>query len=202
MIDGKTLITVVRHGQTEWNELGRYQGMMDSRLTAEGITQAHRLADHLRTLSFSRLYSSDLGRAVQTAEIIADVLQIDITLDSRLRERNMGLFQGLTPREAELKYPDAFAQHKTGNPDYPVPQGECLRQTFGRTSACLDELVEKHLEESLVLVTHGGILDMIIRKVLDIPLERPRRFSLKNCSINCFSITDGIWKLESWGETR
>jgi 2,3-bisphosphoglycerate-dependent phosphoglycerate mutase len=197
----RTAITVVRHGETEWNKLGLHQGFLDSPLTGLGIEQAQNVAVALRKFGFSSLYSSDLGRALQTAEIINRELNQNIIVDQRLRERNLGGLQGLTLAEFQEIYPEDFLKYSTRDPGYILPQGESIRQCYERSIACFEELAERHKNQNILIVTHGGILANIFRRVLEIPLDKKRCFSLKNCSINRFLVMDDEWKLESWGES-
>src|SRR5437762_12807356 len=99
------ILIAVRHGETEWNVQRREMGQLESSLTQRGIQQAEAIGRRLSGISFHALYSSDLGRAVQTAEIIAAVCQKDVRLDSGLRERHMGILQGLTWEEIRTKFP-------------------------------------------------------------------------------------------------
>ncbi len=174
------------------------QGHLDSPLTATGIAQAQALARSLKGQHFSALYSSDLGRAYQTAQYIAEVISLEILVDFRLREKKLGIFQGFTRQELEEKYPQAFKNYQN-SPDYVVPEGESTRQFFDRCIICCNEIARQHPEQRVLIVTHGGVLNQFFRYVLDIPLEAPRKFSIFNTSLNVFSYQNGTWTLESWG---
>ena len=121
------VLIAVRHGETgetEWNLQRREMGQLDSRLTVRGIQQAEAIGRRLSGIKFAELYSSDLGRAVQTAEIIAAMCQKQVLLDSGLRERHMGLFQGLTWEEMREQYPrERETYERTGFYDA-IPEGE------------------------------------------------------------------------------
>ncbi|OQW95963.1 MAG: hypothetical protein BWK79_00525 [Beggiatoa sp. IS2] len=193
-----TQIFLTRHGETQWNSERRMQGHLDSPLTAVGIAQARALANNLKDYHFSALYSSDLVRAYQTAQYIAETTSLEILVDSRLRERNLGLFQGLTTQELAEKSPQAFQSYQN-NPDFVVPEGESARQFFSRCVICLNEIARKHPREQVLVVAHGGVLNQFFRYVLNIPLEIPRKFSIFNTSLNIFSYQSESWMLESWG---
>ncbi|MCZ6547912.1 MAG: histidine phosphatase family protein [Deltaproteobacteria bacterium] len=193
-------LIVVRHGETEWNLEGRRQGHLDSPLTAMGRAQGEALAQRLAKYKFSSLYSSDLGRAYQTAKLISESTGHTIVVDQRLRERNLGIFQGLKGDEIHKAYPEELLLHKTGGPDYIIPQGESARQQAQRNISCLEEFAKKHTGEVIVIVTHGGVLNALFRHILSIPLEAPRRFEFMNASINIFSCGKGNWMLQTWGE--
>ena len=193
-------VIVVRHGESEWNREGRQQGHLDSGLSARGKAQAEAIAHRLAERSFAALYSSDLGRAHQTAKIIADVTGHTAILDARLRERNLGIFEGLTWPEIEQRYPEDCRSFRTGDPDYVIPNGESARRRFCRTVGCLEEIAGNHAGEVIVIVAHGGVLSGLFRKALGIPLEAPRRFRLWNAGLNTFFFEDGSWTLGSWGD--
>jgi Fructose-2,6-bisphosphatase len=202
-IRAKTLLTsftVVRHGETEWNKTGLHQGVLDSPLTEKGIAQAHNVACSLQKHNFQMLYSSDLGRAATTARIIAATLNLDIVFDQRLRERNLGCLGGLTLEQFKEQYPEDCDQYLAGDPDYIIPGGESVRQSYERSIACFEELAVRHSNESILIITHEFILDYLFRHTFDIPLQQKRRFVLKNCSINRFLKFEDDWKLETWGE--
>lgn len=195
-----TVLFAVRHGETQWNLAKKMQGHLDSPLTERGLQQAHALANGLVDRGIEVIYSSDLGRALQTATIIADSLGLAIYQEQRLRERHLGMMQGLTkPRFAE-RYPEDAAAFSAGDPDFVIPGGESLRQQHGRCVCCAEALAERHLGQRVLVVAHGGVLNSFIYRALRIPLYEPRRFSLFNAGINSFSISNGEWRLESWGE--
>ena len=109
-------LIAIRHGETEWNAQGREMGQLDSALTERGIQQARLVAGRLNQAVFHALYSSDLGRAIQTAEIIAAKCQKQVQLDAGLRERHMGIFQGLTLAEMRERFPKERAEFERGDP--------------------------------------------------------------------------------------
>ncbi|MBI4523293.1 MAG: histidine phosphatase family protein [Deltaproteobacteria bacterium] len=197
----RTDLIVVRHGQTTWNIEKRWQGHFDSPLTPQGERQAHLLAARLKHRRFSALYSSDLGRAYQTARIISDATGHSVVADARLRERNLGIFQALTDEEIRTAYPEEYERHRLRDPDYIVPGGESLRQQVERNISFLDQLAKNHSGQCIVVVTHGGVLNGLFRHALFIPLEAPRRFGFPNSSLNIFTYGDGEWMLQTWGDT-
>ena len=195
-----THLLVIRHGETEWNRQGRFQGHLNSALNAEGLAQAAALGERLAAERFDLLLSSDLGRALQTASAIAMRTGHEIVVEPRLRERRMGIFQGLTPAEAQARYPGDYARFRSHDPDYVIPGGESLRQLFQRSIACFAELAVRHEGRTLAMVTHGGVLAMLYRHAMAMPLEAPRDFSLHNTGVNRFHHRRGAWQLQSWGD--
>ena len=197
----RTQFIVVRHGQTQWNYRGVRQGHLDSDLTERGIAQANALAIRLGREHFTRLYSSDLGRALRTAQIIAALTGHEIVTDARLRERNLGIFQGLNGDEIRARYPEEHRRHRSVGPDYVIPGGESVRQQVARNVAYLTELGRKHSGETVVVVTHGGVLSGLFRHTFSIPFDAPRRFEFTNAGLNVFSYREGDWFLQTWGDT-
>jgi len=195
-----THLIAVRHGETEWNTDGRHQGQLDSPLTIRGVRQAECLADGLADRRIDVLCSSDLGRALHTAEIIAKKLSLEIHTDPRVRERHHGIVQGLTRKEFADRYPDEAPRFFTHDPDYVLPGGESVRQLYDRSVQCAEDLVLRYPGKNVLIVGHGGVMSCYFRKATSIPLGEPRRFSLFNAAINAFSISDGRWHLETWGE--
>ena len=195
-----TRFIIVRHGETEWNIQGIRQGHLDSPLTTKGLAQARALAERFRPDSYEAVYSSDLGRAFETAKTIANRTGHEVFVDSRLRERNLGVFQGLTSEAIRENYPEEYAIHRNNGADYVIPEGESFREQVARNVACLEELARKHVGASLLVVTHGGVLSGLFRYALSIPLDAPRRFIFKNACVNVFSYHEDHWMLETWGD--
>ena len=195
-----THLIAIRHGETEWNSQGRFQGHLNSVLNQEGRAQAEALGERLAKERFDLLLSSDLGRALQTASAIAMRTGHEIVVEPRLRERRMGIFQGLTPAETQARYPEEYARFRTHDPDYVIPEGESTRQLFERTVACFTELAERHAGLTLATVTHGGVLAMLYRHARAMPLEAPRDFPLHNTGVNRFRHRLGAWQLQTWGD--
>src|SRR5262245_16138568 len=198
----RTQVIIVRHGQTEWNLKLIRQGHLDSRLTETGLAQAKALADRLARETFTALYSSDLGRAVQTARTIAEATGHKIVTDPRLLERHLGIFQGLNGDQLREKYPEEYRLHRTVGPSYVIPGGESVEQQVARNVDFLNEIAEKHLGETIVVVTHGGVLSGFFRHALSIPLEAPRRFEFMNAGLNVFGYEAGHWMLRDRGAGR
>jgi probable phosphoglycerate mutase len=196
----RTQIIIVRHGQTQWNLKLVRQGHLDSPLTDRGIAQAQALAQRLAQEKFTALYSSDLGRAVQTAQIIAHATGHVVITDERLRERHLGIFQGLSGDEIRNRFPEEYRFHRTVGPTYVIPGGESVEQQVVRNMAYLNELGEKHIRETIVVVTHGGVLSGLFRHTFSIPYNAPRRFDFTNAGLNVFAYEQGNWFLQTWGD--
>ncbi|MDQ3042179.1 MAG: histidine phosphatase family protein [Acidobacteriota bacterium] len=198
-----TKLIIIRHGETVWNVEGKKQGQFDSPLTLLGIEQAKALARRLTEEPFTALYASDLGRAYKTAEYIAARANHEIFPEPGLRERNFGIFQGLTDEQIKNKYPAEYHSHLADTVNYRIPEGESLRQFYERGTACLENLTARHAGEIIAVVTHGGIIDGWFRYIFDLPLGTVRRAKLWNASINCIVHENaGGWTLHTWGDVN
>jgi broad specificity phosphatase PhoE len=200
MPDSITKLIAVRHGETEWNVQARDQGQLDSSLTPTGIAQAHALAQRLRHCEFQHFYSSDLGRAVQTAQIIAAATGIAFKLDAGLRERHSGVFQGLTRAEMAAKLPAQFAEYERLGHRYEIPDGESGLQRTERSVRVLTALAARHPGETVLAVTHGAFLLGFFEHVLGIEPGNPWRFRRLNAAFNSFEYAGGRWTLETWND--
>jgi probable phosphoglycerate mutase len=192
-------LILLRHGETEWNIEARYQGQLDSALTATGRAQAAALASRLVPHGVAVLYSSDLGRAQETARVIADATGLKVIPDSRLRERHLGIFQGLLKSEIREMFSDEYRRFKA-DADYVIPGGESARQCSTRIIGCLEEIARRHVGQKIAIVAHGGTVSSLLRHTLATPLEAPRRFERLNASWNVFLFEDGKWSLQTWGD--
>jgi len=203
MIKGVTKVIAVRHGECTWNREGREMGWKDSPLTPEGIAQAQVLATRLQKIGFDALYSSDLGRAQATAQYIADKSGAKIETDIRLRERNMGIFQGLTIAEMRRKYADIRREYEQRSSSYIIPMGESADQRQQRALECFEEFAGKHIGKTIVIVTHGGVLGGILQHILRVSHETASSFRkpMAYASLNVFEHESGRWFLVTWNDT-
>ncbi|MDA0746549.1 MAG: histidine phosphatase family protein [bacterium] len=195
-----TEVLVVRHGETAWNAEGRIQGHRPVGLNERGKAQAAATADRLASERFDILYSSDLERAMETARAIAGRTGHEIFPDVRLREWNLGVLEGLSSADAEVRYPEAYRAYRVEQPDVVIPGGESLQQRYERSVAGVVDLAARHAGERIVIVTHGGVLDDLYRRTKHIPLDAPRDFKIYNSSLNTFHIHGETWTLIRWGE--
>lgn len=196
-----TRICLVRHGETEWNAERRIQGQIDIELNETGRRQAVAAGRWLKEAGIMALYSSDLKRAWTTAQAIGAELGLVPTATPEMRERRYGVFEGLTYDEAKANHPAGYAAFEGRNADYDFENGESLLAMFVRVTGKLKELAGRHPGETIAVVLHGGVLDIINRFVRGNSLETPRDFLIPNAGINWISEAGGIWHLETWGET-
>jgi probable phosphoglycerate mutase len=197
-----TELVLIRHGETVWNAQDRFQGQQDSPLTPEGLAQAEIIGAHLAGYGLDALYSSDLGRTVATAARIAAATGRPVVQERDLRERNLGVLEGLTRAEAERDYAEVFARYMTRDPDFVLPEGESLRQLETRAAAILETLALRHAGGRVAVVSHGGTLTTFVRHVLGVPLTVRSRFALRNGSLSWLTHADAAsgWTLLSLGE--
>src|SRR5262245_17335785 len=196
--DDAMQVILVRHGETQWNVEGREIGQLDSSLTSRGLEQAERLAERLAKLNVTVVYSSDLGRARQTAEIIATACHVPVKLEPSLRERHMGIFEGLTAEEQRMRY-QAEWENFRADPDFPIPGGESGAQRTKRTIEVMNRIAERHSDDLAVAVTHSGVLRGWFEYVLKMPTGQGQRFRRDHASYNAFDY-DGQWVLATWND--
>ena len=178
------IIHIVRHGETEWNAAGRIQGHTDVGLSERGREQAGAVARRLTDVAFDAAYSSDLSRTRETAEIILRERDIPLRPVPELREYNKGVFEGLTVHEYRERYPDLYRASLVNDPDFAPTGGETIRQCQARLSGFVDWLRERHPDDSLLIVGHGGSLRSCIVALLDLPLEANWKFVMHNCALS------------------
>ncbi len=195
-----TQVILIRHGETLWNRERRMQGHRDSPLSDTGLHQARQLGERLASLSFSVLYSSDLGRAYETARCVAGVTGHVITAEPRLRERHFGIFEGMTRADMEQRDAAVHARFMTRDPDYAVPGGESPVEFMARVRAALEDIAARHAGETIAVVTHGLVLDCAYRIASGLPLHEPRPVPLVNASLNWFACENGCWSAGRWGD--
>jgi probable phosphoglycerate mutase len=196
-----TVLLFVRHGQTTWNADGRLQGHLDSALSALGRAQARALGERLLPERAHALYTSDLGRALETAQLIAATTGHTPRVEPRLRERALGVLEGLTRQEAAQRHPAVWQQYLEGPPSYVVPQGESSEGRQRRVLDALGALCRHHPGERVIVVTHGGVLDGVLRHCLLLPLDGPRTFVVRNAGLSAIEVDPaGHWRLATWGE--
>lgn len=192
-------LILIRHGETEWNREGRMQGHLDSPLTVLGRSQALAAGLYLKRLNCDGLIHSDLGRARETARLIATTSGLKGRADPRLRERCLGIMEGLTKAQFRESHPQWFHTYEARDADFVIPGGESLQQVFDRTRQCLQSLASAFDGATLAVVTHGGILDAAYRMATGCALEAPRRFPILNASLNRISY-HGEWRLDDWAD--
>ncbi len=198
----RTRFLLIRHGETVWNREERFQGHGDSPLTETGREQVRALGRRLRPLPIDRLVTSDLGRTLATASLIAEATGLSVLPDARLRERHYGVLEGLTVPEIQRDHGDVLERLRSDDPDYVIPSGESHRQTYRRHVAFLESELAGQPGKTIAVVSHGGLLDSAFRFVSGLALHRPRCFVTVNASVT--TLAHGVfygtprWVIETW----
>jgi probable phosphoglycerate mutase len=198
-----TRILAIRHGETAWNVDTRLQGHLDIPLNEVGLRQAQHLAQALlQRETIDAIYASDLSRAHTTAQAIAKALGLTVKMHPGLRERHFGAFQGRTYAEIETELPEHAWHWRKRTPDWTPPEGgESLITLRERIVATVDELAAQHPGQQVVMVAHGGVLDILYRAATHLELQAPRTWQLTNTSVNRLLWTPQGLSLVGWGDT-
>lgn len=196
-----TRILAVRHGETTWNRDTRVQGHTDIGLSEKGRWQADRLAQALRDEPISAFYASDLSRALDTATAAARVHGKAVETHTGLRERAFGRFEGLTWAEIESLHPQEAQAWRKRVPEFAPPGGESLLQLRERVLAAVHAIAARHPGEQLMLVAHGGVLDILYRAATRLELQAPRTWDLSNTAVNRLLWTPQGLSLVGWADT-
>jgi len=200
-----TTLCLIRHGETAWNAERRLQGHTDIPLNAKGAVQARQMAQALKNikLSFDFLYTSDLKRAADTAHAVVELFGVEPQVDSALRERHFGALQGLSIGEAPLLQPEVWQAHITRDLEHDLGGGESIQQFALRVHNVLNKIRECHAGKTILLVSHGGTLDMMYRIASKQDLSAERIASVPNASLNWITHSKANgWEVKQWADTR
>ena len=195
-----TRMCIVRHGETAWNAEHRVQGQLDVPLNAIGQAQAQATSKVLSREKFDVIYASDLSRTQQTARPTASALGMQIRIEKDLRERHYGIFERLTYAEVKVKFPEDYARFEARDPEYAFRTGESLKDFSARSIAILTRIADTHPGKSILVFTHGGVLDKLYRFVTGMPLTAPRDYGIPNAGLNRIEITAAGWQIRAWAE--
>ena len=180
----KTLY-IVRHGETDWNKMGKYQGITDIPLNENGLNQAKACGNALKDVIFDRILSSDLSRALVTAETIRGDRTTPITIDKRLRELNFGDWEAMLFSDIEERWPGLIDEMYLRPHLVKVPNGESFKDLQDRAWEGLEEFLNANdEEETLLIACHGGTIRTLLCKLLDISISHCWNFSQGNTAIN------------------
>lgn len=198
-----TEILLIRHGETDWNAERRLQGHLDIALNAEGVRQAKALGQALRDETLDAIFSSDLGRARQTAQAIAAGHGLEVQIEPGLRERCYGAFEGLRHADIEARYPREYAAWRGRELDAVLPDGvqvaETLRDFAARAVGTVVGLAVAHQLRRIAVVSHGGVLECLCREARGLDWSVPRDFDIRNASINRLHWNGNALRVLEWG---
>ena len=197
-----TRIIAIRHGETAWNVDTRIQGHLDIPLNDTGLWQARQVAHALAGEPIAAVYTSDLQRAHATAQAVATATGAPLTTDLGLRERSFGHFQGRTFAQIEAELPDDARRWRKRDPDYAPDGGESLVTLRERIARTVTALAARHVGEQVVMVAHGGVLDVLYRLATRQDIQAPRTWQLANAAINRLLWTEDGLSLVGWADTQ
>jgi broad specificity phosphatase PhoE len=196
-----TFFTMVRHGQTAANAAGILQGQINTELDTTGIMQAECAAAALAETKFDLIFSSDLQRAMHTAQIIGQKLQQPVIPMPELREWDLGNLQGRQVSELQQQYSHILEAFKYDGENFDVPGGERRSEFYARLAECLDHMASEYAGKHLLLVTHAGPMRAVFRHIVGTTRAGVMLPSTVNASISTFCCRDGEWQLRSWNVT-
>jgi probable phosphoglycerate mutase len=200
MNTAERLLYVVRHGATDWNHSGRIQGHVDVPLNETGRAQARLASIRLSAFGATALYSSDLRRAYETAQIIAQATGLDVLAQPDLREMHFGAWQGLSSPEIRERDPEVYAARRV-NPYDVAPEGaETWRQFYARAIQAVDEILATTEAERLILVTHSGVCTALGLHAQGLDCTGKRTFDSHNCGIHTLAVHGTRWRAVTFND--
>ena len=200
-----TEIWLVRHGETPWNAERRVQGWEDIGLNETGVEQARALGRHIKNLTqagqrLDAVYTSDLKRAHATAQTVADEVGLPLNIHKGVRERHFGVLQGLVYDEMDARAPEAAAIWRARDPNAELPGGESLGFFYARVVEAINEIAARHVGQRVMVVSHGGAMDIVWRHANQVSLQAPRQAPLLNASLNRLNVSPQGWSVIRWGD--
>ena len=196
-----TALIVIRHGETDWNRQHRFQGQIDVPLNALGLEQARRLADRLSDEPIDLLLASDLQRAQVTAQMVAQAQGRPLRVEPLWREQGFGLLEGLDVPTIQQRHADLWTRWVRHEADYALPEGGESNVAFhARVMRALHDLQARHAGARVLVVSHGGVLDMLWRQAHGLPLSGPRACEIPNTGINRLRFDGQQLRVEQWAD--
>ncbi len=193
---GMALFYFVRHGETEWNAEGRLCGRTDVPLSKVGRWQARLLAARLKPISVEALYSSPLGRALETAGLIGAAVGHEPVVDGRLVELNYGAWEGRTFDEIKRSDPDAYRAWDADPASMAPPEGETGFQLVERVTPFLAEMSQRYQQGNVAVVCHKTVCRLMACHIMGVPLSQYRkRIPMENAALNVFAHKEGKWQV-------
>jgi probable phosphoglycerate mutase len=196
-----TRILAIRHGETAWNVDTRIQGHLNIPLNDTGHWQAERLGQALASENIAAIYASDLSRAHETALYVSRASGIPVVPELGLRERGFGVFEGRTFAEIEIDLPDQAERWRKRDPAFAPTGGESLLQVQERVLSAVNRLAKAHSGELIVMVGHGGVMDVLYRAATRLDLQAARTWLLGNTAVNRLLWTPEGLSLVGWSDT-
>jgi len=196
------LFYFLRHGEATWNAAGRFCGRTEVPLSNVGRQQAQLLAARLKSLRVDALYSSPLGRALETARRIGEAVGREPVVDQRLAELNYGAWEGLTLEEIRRATPAAYRAWDADPARRAPPEGESGVHLIKRLTPFLQEVAQRHTSGNVVVVCHKTVCRLLACHILGVPLkEYRRRITVDNAALNVFATAQGKWRVVTLNDT-
>jgi alpha-ribazole phosphatase len=196
-----TELILIRHGQTQWNIKGRYQGHTDIELSEIGIEQAIRLKEKLKNKKIDYFYSSDLTRAYVTAKIVAENHNKPLVICEELKEMGFGVWEGLTYQEIMVNHQELANKWYKNPLSAAIPDAESFYAIEKRVMAKIQALLKEHKEKTIAVFTHGGIIRIIILALMKWDYDSFWNISQDNTAINILNIYDNRVVLKVLNDT-
>ncbi len=196
-----TTLLLVRHGESEWNKVGRYQGHSDTSLSTTGVWQAERLRDRLAGQRIDAVYSSDLKRALDTAQTVVSKRNLVVVSCQELREISFGEFEGMTFKEIQQCYP-GIKWWDNQNMEVNIPGGETVGQLASRVGQFVPRLSQHMAEDVVLVVAHYGSLGMLACTLLGIGIEHWWQLRLSSTSLTVVEVYPGATVLSLLNDTH
>ena len=198
-----TIIALIRHGETEWNRTSRWQGHTDIPLSAAGILQARCLSSRFEaeTTKFHALYSSDLRRAMQTAEVLGLVQGLRPNPVKELRELDVGKWSGLYDHEVAARFPEEWRRVRADE-DIPRGGGESMANLYTRAGSAFEAIAARHQDEKVGIVTHNGVIRALLVRIREMAINDCNDIgAIQNCSMTVVKHAAGKWEVERFNDT-
>lgn len=190
-----TRFILVRHGETNWNREGRYQGQIDTALSEFGLAQGKKVAEALKDVPIDICYASPLSRSFETAGMCAAWHGLPVNKDERLLEINHGEWEGLLAAEVQQRYPQLAARWKQTVIGVQMPGGENMEEVRDRSMAAMRDYAARHEGQTVLVVAHDAVNKAILCEILEIGLDKFWQVKQDNTCINVFEYQDGKWRL-------
>jgi probable phosphoglycerate mutase len=196
-----TLLYLVRHGETDWNREGRWQGHYDHPLSTEGRAQAAAAAKRLAREHITQVHGSDLKRAAQTAQLIGEVCALEVRVDRALREVDVGNWSGLTQAEAKERFPEGYARRRAGGTGW--VGGESYEEMAGRVRGYVGRLLDSARgSDRIALVCHSGVIRVLVVHALGLtPSDRRSLGGNKHGALSVLRVRKGTWSLRIYNDS-
>lgn len=193
-------VILVRHGESEGNQRGIIQGRIESPLTERGYRQSLALAAALAEFPVVQIYTSPASRAQSTASLLAEKLSCLLTVNEQLQERHFGSLQGLSFTDALREFPEHYDMLFSGDPQAMAPHGESTENVSNRLFSCLNDLRKSHQNDTVVVVSHGHALEIVIWQLTGgLMSDDLRKYGHQNCSYSIMNVGVECIELVQWG---